>query len=78
MKTKKAYLIACNSLVSRSDVDMGQAKTLTERELKRVLDYVALHRHAARNRAMVMLTVRVHGVPGAGRCAGPKPGCSFT
>ncbi len=35
---------------------MGQAKTLTERELKRVLDYVAVHRHAARNRAMVMLT----------------------
>jgi integrase/recombinase XerD len=35
---------------------MGQAKTLTERELKRVLDYIALHRHATRNRAMVMLT----------------------
>ena len=35
---------------------MGQAKTLTERELKRVLDYIALHRHAARNRAMVLLT----------------------
>lgn len=35
---------------------MGQAKTLTERELKRVLDYIALHRHAARNRAMVVLT----------------------
>lgn len=35
---------------------MGQAKTLTERELKRVLDYIAVNRHAARNRAMVMLT----------------------
>jgi integrase/recombinase XerD len=35
---------------------MGQAKTLTERELKRVLEYVAIHRHAGRNRAMVMLT----------------------
>lgn len=35
---------------------MGQAKTLTERELKRVLDYIALGRHAARNRAMVFLT----------------------
>jgi integrase/recombinase XerD len=35
---------------------MGQAKTLTERELKRVLDYIAGGRHAARNRAMVMLT----------------------
>ena len=35
---------------------MGQAKTLTERELKRVLDYIAGHRHASRNRAMIMLT----------------------
>lgn len=35
---------------------MGQAKTLTERELRRVLDFVALNRHAARNRAMVILT----------------------
>jgi len=35
---------------------MAQAKTLTERELKKVLDYIAVHRHAARNRAMVMLT----------------------
>ena len=35
---------------------MGQAKTLTERELKRVLEYVATHRHPERNRAMVMLT----------------------
>jgi integrase/recombinase XerD len=35
---------------------MGQAKTLTERELKRLLDYVAQHRHAARNRAMLLLT----------------------
>lgn len=35
---------------------MGQAKTLTERELKRVLDLVALRRHAARDRAMLLLT----------------------
>lgn len=35
---------------------MSQAKTLTERELRRVLDYIAVHRHAARNRAMVLLT----------------------
>jgi integrase/recombinase XerD len=33
---------------------MSQAKTLTERELKRVLNYVAVHRHAARNRAMLL------------------------
>ncbi|CAN7462824.1 tyrosine-type recombinase/integrase [Acidovorax delafieldii] len=35
---------------------MSQAKTLTERELRRVLDYCALTRHAARNRVMVLLT----------------------
>ncbi len=35
---------------------MSQAKTLNERELRRVLDYCALTRHAARNRAMVLLT----------------------
>jgi integrase/recombinase XerD len=35
---------------------VGQAKTLTDRELKKVLDYVAVHKHAARNRAMLMIT----------------------
>jgi integrase/recombinase XerD len=35
---------------------VGQAKTLSERDLKRLLDYIATHRHAGRNRAMVMLT----------------------
>ncbi len=35
---------------------MPQAKTLTDRELRRVLDCCALTRHAARNRAMLLLT----------------------
>lgn len=35
---------------------MGQAKTLTDRELRKVLDYIAVHRHAARNRAMLLIT----------------------
>jgi integrase/recombinase XerD len=35
---------------------MGQARTLTDRELKKVLDYIAVHRHAARNRAMLLIT----------------------
>lgn len=35
---------------------MSQAKTLSERELKQVLGYVALHRHAARNRVMLLMT----------------------
>lgn len=32
-----------------------QAKTLTAQELRRALDYVATRRHAARNRAMLMI-----------------------
>ena len=36
---------------------MGQAKTLTKQELKRVLDYNgACERHSERNRAMILLT----------------------
>ncbi len=33
-----------------------QAKTFTQQELRRVLDYVATRKHSARNRAMVLLT----------------------
>ena len=33
---------------------MSQAKTLTPQELRRVLDYVATRKHAARNRAMLL------------------------
>ena len=35
---------------------MAQAKTLTTQELRRVLDYIATRPHAARNRAMLLLT----------------------
>lgn len=35
---------------------LAQAKTLTEKELKKVLIYISLHKHAARNRAMLLLT----------------------
>ncbi len=35
---------------------MKQAKTLDERELRRVLDHVATRAHPARNRAMIMMT----------------------
>lgn len=35
---------------------MAQAKTLTEKELKRVLIYISLRKHAARNRAMLLIT----------------------
>lgn len=35
---------------------MSQAKTLTAQELRRVLDYVASRKYAARNRAMLLMT----------------------
>ena len=35
---------------------MSQAKTLTPHELRRVLDHVATRKHAARNRAMLLIT----------------------
>jgi integrase/recombinase XerD len=35
---------------------MSQAKTLTAQELRRVLDFVATRQHAARNRAMLLMT----------------------
>jgi integrase/recombinase XerD len=35
---------------------MSQAKILNSMELRRVLDYVATRKHAARNRAMLLLT----------------------
>ncbi len=35
---------------------MGQAKTLTNRDLKKVLDFIAVQRHAARNRAILLVT----------------------
>jgi integrase/recombinase XerD len=35
---------------------MAKAKTLTERDLRKVLNYVAVNKHAARNRALVLIT----------------------
>ncbi len=35
---------------------MPQAKTLSPKELRRVLDYTATRKHAARNRLMIMMT----------------------
>jgi integrase/recombinase XerD len=35
---------------------MSQAKTLTPQELRRVTDYVATRKHAASNRAMLLIT----------------------
>lgn len=35
---------------------MGKAKTFNSTELRRVLDYIATRKHAARNRVMLLLT----------------------
>ena len=35
---------------------MAQAKTLTDKELRRVLDYVATRKHAARNRVILLIS----------------------
>ena len=35
---------------------MAQAKTLTDKELKKVLNFISCHKHAARNRAMLLVT----------------------
>lgn len=35
---------------------MSQAKTLSEKELKRVLAFISIKRHGARNRAMLLMT----------------------
>ncbi len=43
-------------LMRKEDKEMAQAKTLTERELRRVLDQIATRKHAARNRAMLLIT----------------------
>ena len=39
------------------EADMKQAKVLTEKELKKVVDYInGMDRHAVRNRTMLLLT----------------------
>ncbi len=35
---------------------MAQAKTLTDKELRKVLNYIAIHKHATRNRVMLLTT----------------------
>lgn len=37
---------------------MAQARVLNERDQRKVLQYIATHKHAARNRAMFMLTIK--------------------
>lgn len=53
-ETKNTYLFRTNCLVLGNE--MAQAKTLTQQEIKQVLGSIALGKHAARNRAMFLLT----------------------
>lgn len=52
---KKTQLTHTKTLVKEKCMSK-QAKTLTLAELRRVLDYVATRKHAARNRAMLLTT----------------------
>ena len=54
-RTKENILQLCFPLILER-ADMSQAKTLTPQELRRVTDYVATRKHAARNRAMLLMT----------------------
>ena len=49
---KKTQLTHTNTLITGGAMSK-QAKTLTQQELRRVLDYVATRKHSARNRALV-------------------------
>ena len=52
---KKTQLSHTNTLI-KGDVMAKQAKTLTQQELRRVLDYTATRKHSVRNRALLMTT----------------------
>ena len=45
-----------NKLLVLKEKKVSQAKTLNEKELKKVLNYIAVRKHAARNRAMLLTT----------------------
>ena len=51
---QRKYTLNIEKLTLRNTLMSKQAKTLTQQEIRRVLDYVALRRHAARNRAMLL------------------------
>ena len=51
-----AQRIAKFWLGERKQTMPKQAKTLTQQNLKQVLDYVAQHKHALRNRTMLLVT----------------------
>ena len=55
-KQTEPLLIESTGLLSNTGADMKQAATLTERQLKLVLAYCATRQHAARDRAIIMMS----------------------
>lgn len=55
IRITKEYILWAWILFAQGEF-VKQAKTFTEKELKQVLTYLSLRRHALRNRAMVLLT----------------------
>jgi integrase/recombinase XerD len=53
---QRKYAVSVAKFWLGKDAMPKQAKTLTQQELRRVLDYVATRPHAARNRAMLLCT----------------------
>ena len=64
---QRKYSVGVENITLRRTLVSKQAKTLTQQELRRALDYVASRRHAARNRAMLQ-TMYLAGLR-VGECA---------
>jgi len=53
----RKYAFNVDNLLKRGKFMSKQAKTLTNIDVKRILDFIALKKHAARNRAMFLVTL---------------------
>jgi integrase/recombinase XerD len=56
-KYVRKYAFNVDNLLKRGTTMSKQAKTLTSVDVKRILDFIALKKHAARNRAMFLVTL---------------------
>jgi len=57
IENKRKYAFSVDNLLKRGKFMSKQAKTLTNIDVKRILDFIALKKHAARNRAMFLVTL---------------------
>ena len=53
----RKYAFNVDNLLKRGKLMSKQAKTLTSVDIRRILDFIALKKHAARNRAMFLVTL---------------------